>query len=298
MKPLLLVLLVVIASGATAAPRLTVLDVGEGQAVLLHEGGHGILIDTGHPGMARHVLQRLSALGVEQLDYLILTHLHPDHAGGYFRLREQFPEAVLLYTGHPLPPGVRPDLTRWLNQAIMADTRRRRFLAGDTLRWRGATLEALWPTSFSDANLNRHSLVLMIHYWGVRLLLMGDADVVVERALLERGRLSGPVDLLVAGHHGAGDATSEGFLATIRPGYAVISVNSDNIRGYPAAAVVERLERSAGRLLRTDRDGELQFLLVCPPSPENARCRIELSKAGEKAPTKRCCGEPPVPGLQ
>jgi len=111
----------------------------------------------------------------------------------------------------------------------MADARRRRFLAGDTIQWRGATLEALWPASFSDTNLNRHSLVLMIQYRGVRLLLMGDADVMVERALLERGRFSGPVDLLVAGHHGAGDATSEGFLAAARPGYAVISVNSNNM---------------------------------------------------------------------
>ncbi len=280
MKALFFVLMVVIAAGARAAPSLVVLDVGEGQAVLLCEGHHGVLIDTGHPGMSQHLLQRLSALGVEQLDYLVLTHLHPDHAGGYFRLREQFPDTPLLYSGHPLPSDIRPDLVRWVNQAISTDRHWRRFLAGDRIHWRGVTLEALWPASFKDTNLNRHSLVLLLHYQGIELLLMGDADKVVERVLLDQGRLPREVDLLVAGHHGAADATDEAFLAMIQPRFVVISVNADNIRGYPAPEVVARLERSGARLLRTDRDGELHFRLHCDSTrkkaPEQKSCRIDL----------------------
>ncbi len=290
MKPLLLSLLLSITMEATASssPLLVVLDVGEGQALLLQDGRHGILVDTGHPGMSRHLLHRLSALGVEQLDYLILTHLHPDHAGGYFRLREQFPDTPLLYTGHPLSSHVRPDLVRWVNQAVMADRHRRKFLAGDTIRWKGLTLEALWPESFSGANLNHHSLVLLLRYQELKLLFMGDAGSAAEKELLARGKLPGAVDLLVAGHHGAADATSEPFLAVVKPEIAVISVNRDNIRGYPGADVVKRLKSAGARLLRTDRDGELRFRLRCKEAAiegdRGERCSIQLESGGASVP--------------
>ncbi len=282
MRGFLLVLLLSIAAETNAAPSLVVLDVGEGQALLLQEGSHGILIDTGHPGMSRHLLQRLSTLGVEQLDYLILTHLHPDHAGGYFRLREQFPDTPLLYTGHPLPPHIHPDLVRWVNQAVIADSHWRKFFAGDFIRWKGLTLEALWPDSFADTNLNRHSLVLLLRYHGLELLLMGDADTVVEQELLTRGQLPDQVDLLVVGHHGAADASSEAFLTAIKPQIAVISVNKNNIRGYPGAEVIKRLKHSGARLLRTDHDGELHFRFQCKPAakdlPPHGRCDIWLEE--------------------
>ncbi len=263
MKRLLFALLIAFATGTEGAPSLVVLDVGEGQAILLQEEHHGILIDTGHPGMSQHLLQRLEALGVRQLDYLVLTHLHPDHAGGYFRLREQFPDTPLLYSGHPLSSRIRPDLVRWLNQAVTADQHWKKFLAGGRIHWRGLILEALWPTTFDNANLNRHSLVILIRYRGLKLLLMGDADSVVEQRLLDENKLPSQVDLLVAGHHGAADATSEAFVAKVQPRIAVISVNENNIRGYPSSDVVARLKHSGAHLLRTDRDGELRFELRC-----------------------------------
>ena len=293
MKGILLSLLLTVTIAAVAAPSLVVLDVGEGQALLLREGRRGILIDTGHPGMAQHLLQRLSALGVEQLDYLILTHLHPDHAGGYFRLREQFPDTPLLYTGHPLPSHVRPDLVRWMSRAVMVDRHWRKTLAGKAIHWSGLTLEVLWPDSFTDSNLNRHSMVLLLRYQGLKLLFMGDADTVVEQELMARKRLPAEVDLLVVGHHGAADATSEEFLAAIRPRLAVISVDKDNIRGYPAANVVERLKRMGVSLMRTDRDGELHFKLCCDHSAkaEVYQDRYCISGAAMDESRKEQCSE-------
>ncbi len=283
MKKLLLALLLAAATTTVASPSLVVLDVGEGQALLLRDGRHGILIDTGHPGMAQHLLQRLSALGVEQLDYLVLTHLHPDHAGGYFRLREQFPDTPLLYTGHPLPARVSPDLVRWLNQAVMTDRHWRKTLAGDVIHWKRLTLEVLWPDTFTDSNLNRHSMVLLVRYGDLKLLFMGDADIAVEKELITRKKIPAKVDLLVVGHHGAADAASEKFLTAIRPRLAVISVNRENIRGYPAAEVVERLEHMGASLLRTDRDGELHFELRCDQPAQGDVCRGRCCISGTTA---------------
>ena len=236
---------------------MVVMNVGEGQSLLLQEGAHGILVDTGHPGKAAGVLQRLQQLGIEQLDFIVLTHLHPDHAGGYFRLREAFPDTPVLWNGHPLRRDVTPDMVRWVRQALLEDQKHGILHAGDRIDWRGWQLDVLWPRRFVSQDLNNHSLVLLLQRNGHRWLVMGDAGIFVEKALLENGRLPTGIEALVVGHHGGADASSDVFLEHLRPGIAVISVDPDNIRGYPAETVIRRLQRLGARILRTDVQGEI-----------------------------------------
>lgn len=243
-----------------ANTRIVVLDVGEGQAILLKHRAEGILIDTGHPGMSVSILQRLKYHQVEKLAFIILTHLHADHAGGYFRFREAFPEAMVLHNGHPLPENIEPDLVRWVNNALKTDRRQQKIMAGDKLRWHDFTLRFLWPFRFSDNNLNRHSLVIHVRFHDITALLMGDADRFVEQSLMKSGVLT-PVQLLVAGHHGASDTGDKNFLEHLSPDYAVISVNRNNIRGYPNQSTVATLKTVSDYLLRTDQDGEICFQL-------------------------------------
>ena len=250
-------LFLLVMSPLWASPSMVVLDAGEGQALLVQQGNRGILIDTGHPGKTRHILDRLSTLGTTHLDYLILTHLHPDHAGGYFRLREAWPETPVLYNGQPLADDIRPDMTRWINDAISHDPLRRVITAGDRLQWQGITLEVLWPDEFRNPNLNAHSLVLLLTYGAVRVLIMGDATQQAEQALLRQGLLPDDIDVLIVGHHGAADASSKAFIEKIHPKWALISVNKNNIRGYPSPLVLQRLERAGVQVRRTDRDGEI-----------------------------------------
>ena len=84
---------------------------------------------------------------------------------------------------------------------------------------------------------------------------MGDAGHVAEKALLEMNRLH-DVDLLVVGHHGAADATSEAFLIVVRPEHALISINKDNVRGYPSTAVLKFLEEHGVKVHRTYVEGD------------------------------------------
>lgn len=268
-------LLGLLAMPVMAGPRLVVFDVGEGQSLLVQQGNRGLLIDTGHPGMARHLLDRLDVLGVVHLDYLILTHLHPDHAGGYFRLRETWPETPVLYSGHPLPADVQPDLTRWMNDALQHDPYRRVLTAGDVLGWQEITLQALWPDKFVSANLNHHSLVLLLRHGDVEVLVMGDADAAAEAQLLTGNRLPEKIEVLVVGHHGAADATSDAFLARVKPALAIVSVNRDNIRGYPATEVLQRLEKNGARVLRTDRQGEIRVDLCARTGQQGCRVAVQ-----------------------
>lgn len=236
--------------------RLIVLDVGEGQAVLLQHGAHGILVDTGHAGQASRVLQALTKNGIRQLDQLILTHLHPDHASGYFRLREAYPATPVLDAQQPLPRDVSPDMVRWVNDALSVDPLRRRLAAGDTLPWGDVRIEVLWPATFASTNLNRHSLVLRIRHGNHSALLMGDADKEVEQQLLRQGEALA-ADVLIVGHHGASDASGTAFLTAVRPVYSVISVNSGNLRGYPDRDTLQRLAAASERVLRTDKRGDI-----------------------------------------
>ncbi|HEB92196.1 MAG TPA: MBL fold metallo-hydrolase [Gammaproteobacteria bacterium] len=240
--------------------RLQVLDVGEGQAVLLQHGERGILIDTGHAGQAPKVLRAIADSDIRHLDMLILSHLHPDHASGYFRLREAWPDTPVLDAQHPLPADISPDMVRWVNEALSTDPLRRPLNAGDALPWGDARIEVLWPADFTSDNLNRHSLVLHIRHGERSALLMGDAGKKVERALLQQGKKL-TADVLVVGHHGASDAGDTAFLAAVRPAYSVISVNRNNLRGYPHADTLQRLRATGGQILRTDEDGDICLYL-------------------------------------
>jgi len=107
-----------------------------------------------------------------------------------------------------------------------------------------------------NTNLNRHSLVLHIHHGKRGVLLMGDADKEVEQQLL-RQKEALAADVLIVGHHGAADASDTAFLAAVQPTYSVISVNHDNLRGYPASDTLRRLVAAGGQILRTDERGDI-----------------------------------------
>lgn len=257
---------------STAAPlRMVALDTGEGQSILLTDQQHGIVIDTGHAGTAAHVLSRIRAHGVTQLDYLILTHLHQDHASGYFRIREAFPHTPVLDPCHPIIPEefIAQDMVRWIDDALTSDINRNCVKEGDTLSWQGHQLQVLWPHAPKGSNLNHHSLVLqLVTNTGKKLLLMGDVDTTVEQELARTMRgewQDGGVDVFMVGHHGAVDTGNEAFLSLIKPHYTIISVNKNNLRGYPAVQTLKTLEKHSRSILRTDQHGEICIELSGQP---------------------------------
>jgi competence protein ComEC len=245
----------------TADLHVRVLDVAEGQAVLLQRGSRAMLIDSGHAGVARDVLRRMDELQIEALDYLILTHLHPDHASGLFRIHEAFPQAVVMDNCYPVHAAQTPDMMRWTYQALQKVENRQCLTAGDRIDWSGTVVEVLWPLvpPARNSDPNATSLVLKIRHKDKTLLIMGDAGHAAEKHLLAAGQLS-PVELLLVGHHGADDASGEEFLRKVLPKKAVISTNKNNFRGYPSSLVLNRLEALGVAVYKTYQDGEVSFL--------------------------------------
>jgi len=114
--------------------------------------------------------------------------------------------------------------------------------------------DSLWLTLPLD--VNEHGVVLRVSYGSARLLFQADAGLPVEGRLA--GRV-GRVELLKVGHHGSASATSDAWLAELRPREAVISVGAHNHYGHPAPEVLGRLRRWGSEIYRTDQAGTITF---------------------------------------
>jgi competence protein ComEC len=226
--------------------RVTVLDVGQGDAILLEPpGGDAVLVDGGPPG--EELPERLRALGVDRLGAAILTHDQLDHSAGVEEVLGEVPveRFVVARAGR-----------RLLEDARAAGAEPTRAAAGAEVRSGHLRLRALWPprpllNGGVEEDPNRLSLVLLARWHGFRMLLTGDAEA--ESVPIDPGA----IDVLKVAHHGSDDAGLDGLLDRTVPRLAVVSVGEDNAYGHPAAETLATLSEHAIPVLRTDLDGEI-----------------------------------------
>jgi competence protein ComEC len=234
---------------------ITVLDVGQGLAVLVRTSRHALLYDAG-PAYGsdadsgeRIVAPALAALGVRRLDALVLTHDDTDHTGGARSILEQLDAAALR---HALPAG---HALLGLAPAAARCTR------GESWEWDGVRFEFLHPSPGLQARRrNDESCVLRIATGGTAMLLTGDIERSSELALVRAGLQ--PAAALLVPHHGSRSSSSAELLAAVRPRVAVAAAGYRNRFGHPAAEVEERYAQAGTRLLRTDRDGAVHLRLA------------------------------------
>ena len=237
--------------GAAEAPphglRVTVLDVGQGDAILLQPAhAPAILVDGGPPGDG--LARELEAAGVDSLGAAVVTHDQSDHVGGIEELLGEMPVARLLFDR------VRPGL---IAAARGAGARPERIAAGRELRAGGLRLRVLWPpaellgAASAGEDPNGLALVMEARWRSFSMLLTADAEA--EAVPLEPG----PIDVLKVAHHGSDDAGLGELLDRTRPRLAVISVGAGNPYGHPTAATIATLARHRVPTLRTDEDGQI-----------------------------------------
>ena len=265
MKKLLLLVLVLLILGflcpsvsSDGASSVHFIDVGEGDCILFETQGKSALIDTGNLISGPRVVNYLKEKGIGKLDYLIITHPHPDHIGGVFFILPTLKVEKIYDNGQDLS-SVRKtcEIYRWYEDLVREREDYWILSSGDTLTLGNLTLEVLWPPGLpTSSDFNAFSLVIMVTGDGFSYLLTGDLTASGERELLKKG-VSLKADVLKVGHHGAEDASTEESLEAVSPVVAVISVDEANIWGYPSAGVLERLEKRGVKIYRTDRDGDI-----------------------------------------
>ncbi len=264
-----LLLLTALGAGRALWPRmsstmtLTFLSVGQGDAALIRfPGGRTMLVDGGGdlfatPGRPRgrgpgerDLLPALAELGISRLDWAVLTHPHPDHAGGLLAVLRKVPVAELWTTGEPGPASIGDQVR---SAAAAQGSRLVEPGAGQSLGVGGVRLEVLYPTRWdSERDANDNSLVLRLVHGKVSILLAGDLEALAEADLAQSGA---PLEatLLKAPHHGSRTSSTDAFLRRVRPRHVVFCVGARNPFGFPHPEVVEHYRAERCETWRTDR---------------------------------------------
>jgi competence protein ComEC len=244
--------------------RVLMLDVGQGEAILVRgPDGAAVLVDAAGGGAGRSdrgervVVPALRRAGVLRLAAVALTHGDPDHAGGLLGVLAGVPVGEVW-----LPAGSAA--AGWDDVLAGLGVPTRPLARGDRLTLGPLLITALHPPRPAPGHPappatdpNNGSLVLRVEWGLATVLLMGDAERPVERALLDAGL---PLRSLVlkVGHHGSRHATGGPFVEAVGPRLALISAGAGNPFGHPAPEVLWRLAGAGVEAARTDRDGAVE----------------------------------------
>lgn len=233
--------------------RVSVLDVGQGQCILLQSEGKTYLVDCGGDSdtwAADVAAKQLLSQGIRRLDGVILTHFDRDHAAGVSYLLGRIP-ADQLY----LPTCADADGTAAAINAV--HTGHRLLVTQDTRITFGEASITLIP-SRSQLSDNESGLCVLFQTKNCDILITGDRGFAGERELMRFFELP-QLELLIVGHHGSKNSTAAALLEQTAPQLAVISVGEDNPFGHPAPETLQRLQEAGCVIYRTDRDGTVIF---------------------------------------
>ncbi|HEX7832728.1 MAG TPA: ComEC/Rec2 family competence protein, partial [Thermoanaerobaculia bacterium] len=230
-------------------PRVTFLDVGQGDAIAIRTRERTILVDGGR---GDRVLALLAERGVRRVDVAILTHAHPDHCAGLARVIEEMRVGSVWIS----PRRFRGDCADLMIEAANASRTPIHIVRdGDTLAFDDVRVVAhVADLNFRRAPENNSSVVLRVETGGRTFLLTGDIEKEAELTLADRDLHA---DVLKVAHHGSRTSSSASFLALVQPRIAVISCGRRNLFGHPHPAVLDALAEREIRVWRTDRDGSV-----------------------------------------
>jgi competence protein ComEC len=186
------------------------------------------------------------------VNYIIATHAHADHTGGFIDIIKNFPVGQAIIGN---APDAAPEYERFKDALTSSNTPLRRVAAGERYEIEGVVIDVLWPpASIGPLSENDSSIVLRLKHGGVSVLLAGDIEQAAEEALVQSG-VDLQADILKVPHHGSKTSSSEAFIDRVRPSYGVISVGERSRFGHPADTVVNRYLARGVKLFQTGRDG-------------------------------------------
>ncbi len=249
--------------------RISVLDVGQGDAILLQDGKTNVMVDVGNDakdsvgtgGGRQALIKALDKAGVSKIKTVIVTHHHRDHMGNIMYVRGKYGVNNIYDNGY-----VNKDnaTSVELDKDLRAGKYHGKALkAGDRVNLgKDYYLEVLAPGEFVDKSLykkrfNNTSLVMKLHYGAFSMLLTGDAEAGVEDLLQQKYGSALKADVLKVGHHGSKTSSYWPFINKVKPKYALISCGHYDIYNHPNKDVVGRLQHLGAKVYTTYDHGTL-----------------------------------------
>lgn len=241
--------------------ELHVIDVGQGDAILIRSDDAAVLVDTGTYDSRGALAEYLRANNAYRIDCLIITHPHADHIGGAEYIVRNFKVGCVMLCDSD---STSASLTRLLTAVDELGIRLTEPSVGSLTEVGDITFRVLSPLPGLDTASNDGSIVMRVEWGSTAFMLTGDAETPAEELILENYPPEElRCDFLKLGHHGSSTSTSGKFLDAVSPGWVAISCGKDNDYGHPHREVLERL-RGFGlddeHILRTDRDGSVVFV--------------------------------------
>lgn len=238
-----------------APPRICVLDVGQGDAILVQQGAHAMLVDAG-PGDA--VAEALARCHVLHLDAAIITHLHADHYEGLSALVGRM-ACDQVYVAKGVKPNIPNDIAADWRELTGKDPEEVAW--GDVVNVGDFSMRVVWPEQPVAGDVNADSLEMLVSYDkdGRKLtaLLTGDAEHLETGAVVDKGAV-GDIDVLKVGHHGSSISIDERDAEALDPEVAVASAGEGNSYGHPDPTCVETLRKAGARFYCTKDVGDVE----------------------------------------
>jgi competence protein ComEC len=254
--------------------RVTFLDVGQGNSALIQfPGSKRLLLDGG--GFTSGVFDTggmivapfLFHSKIRRIDYLVLSHPHPDHMNGLNFIAGHFNPKEFWYNGQDVKAPEFAELMKTLKKnntrIILPDD------LSNGIEINGAKVELLHPfigvelkdayLSKEDSETNNNSLVLRISYDGKSFLFPGDIQSQGEGILVSNAGAKLKSDVLLVPHHGSKFSSTMPFLNMVNPKIAVISCGKGNSFGFPNKETVQRLNETGNDIIRIDESGAVRF---------------------------------------
>ena len=233
------------------------IDVGQGDCCLIINKDKTVLVDTGDSVYSRKVKDYINAQNIDKLDYIIITHLHSDHAGGLFDIISYFNPSEIIIDTDVSDTDEHIDIDRLFsitnkgNITVLNPSQCKEIILPS------ANIE-IFSTLSSSENLNEKSAVVKLTHKSNTFLLTGDIEEKGEKELADSS-YDIDCDVLKVAHHGSSTSSGKTFLNKVSPNFCVISCGYDNTFNHPSEKTISALKSYTDNIFRTDLLGNIMF---------------------------------------
>lgn len=247
-----------------------IMDVGQADAALIYSNGCSAVIDSGLTSSADDISADLKGADIKDIDALLITHLHMDHAGALAKIAMSFPIDNLIIPNRDSSAEAMPTVNE-VEKRVVAE-KGKVFTATEGMNFNIGEFEVTLLAYFPDATKeNDRSVITMAKIGNRKFLFTGDAEKATEADVLAE-KLNIDCDVLKVGHHGSNSSSTAAFLKAASPKYAAISVGKDNMYSHPSNKTIVALKNCGAEVYRTDKNGDISFYV------ENGNIRVETEK--------------------
>ncbi len=235
--------------------EITYIDVGQGNEVLVKTNDKSLLIDGGNRANSRYYYTYIKNENLKKIDYMIASHYDEDHIAGLISILKNYDVVKVLCPDYKKNTKIYNSFTRSLNNSKAEIIHPKQ---GDNFNLGKAKVKIFWPKEYENDKDNDNSIVVKIIYGNMSFLFPADASKNVEDQLIYSA-YNLKSDVYMLAHHGSKFSNSKEFIKEVNPKLAIISVGKNNRYNHPSNSLVNSLNNSNIKILRTDKDGDIKI---------------------------------------